>query len=209
MATLRLRSSAWTKRKQFVECTLSDQHAANSAHVVPFRGPGWIAVGDATLSYDPLFGRGIAAALDGGRRGARALTDHARGNASALEEYSRKLEHEFERYRAALHAYYGAERRWPLESFWRRRTPFSKDAAPFSPASAASGSRSSSRRLANTLRSWLEEQPWSRRSKQGGGAGRRASGSLSYRFGLKGLAAPRRRGGPRFRGAALWVISRS
>jgi flavin-dependent dehydrogenase len=104
--------------------------AAGSACLAPVCGAGWLAVGDAALSHDPLSGRGIAAALSGGRSGARAFAAFARGDMRAVEAYSVEAGHALARYREALRTHYGAERRWPSEPFWQRRSQLHRGVQP-------------------------------------------------------------------------------
>jgi flavin-dependent dehydrogenase len=95
--------------------------AANSARLTAFRGPGWLAAGDAAMSYDPLSGRGIFAAMHGARQAAYALAAAVRGEENALEKYGAGLEQDHANYLAALSQNYRAESRWPSADFWRRR----------------------------------------------------------------------------------------
>lgn len=54
-------------------------HPASSSLRCQMNGPGWVAIGDAAATYDPLFGRGVPMALTKGIAAARLLvqgTDH-------------------------------------------------------------------------------------------------------------------------------------
>jgi flavin-dependent dehydrogenase len=95
--------------------------AANSSRLDRSAGCRWIAVGDATLAFDPLSSGGLlhamSSGIDAGEAVHRCLTD----NRSTLREGDDRTEQAFERY-ARQHAhYYGRERRWPDSLFWRRR----------------------------------------------------------------------------------------
>lgn len=84
-------------------------------------GPGWVAVGDAASSVDPLSGIGIAKALQGAIAGSIAVNDALAGRPHALELYADRLSAEFS---AALRIgsdYYRLERRWPEARFWQAR----------------------------------------------------------------------------------------
>ena len=86
-------------------------------------GDGWLAVGDAAASYDPLSSCGIATALASGIRGAAAVQCAIHGDADALESYAASIYNGFRIY-LDLHAnYYAAEPRWPTSPFWSRRAP--------------------------------------------------------------------------------------
>lgn len=89
--------------------------AANSARLSPFAGPGWLAAGDAAISFDPLSSQGILTALYGGLQTARAIHENA------VERYGGRLQAVFEIYLRNRNLYYEAEQRWPGEPFWRAR----------------------------------------------------------------------------------------
>jgi flavin-dependent dehydrogenase len=98
--------------------------AAHSARLDRPSGPGWIAVGDAAASHDPLSGSGIVRALDSGLRAARAVHEQlARGRSEALADYDDYLTVAFERYAETRAAYFQREARWPEAPYWSRRQP--------------------------------------------------------------------------------------
>jgi flavin-dependent dehydrogenase len=79
----------------------------------PVTGPGWLAVGDAAATYDPLMSQGIHKALTDGIRAAAALTDAA--------PYAQPARTAFDEYLATREYLYALEKRWPDSPFWRRR----------------------------------------------------------------------------------------
>ncbi len=93
----------------------------DSGLLLPDRGPGWRAVGDAAMACDPLAGDGVYRAVRDGLAAApeidRALADpDAAIDAATLPE----------RFRAYLEIrgrYYEREARWPDAPFWARRRP--------------------------------------------------------------------------------------
>jgi flavin-dependent dehydrogenase len=95
--------------------------SARSARLRPAAGRGWLAVGDAAMSWDPLSSSGLARALGGGERAAAAIDAHARGHADALAEHDLALERELTEYLATRTSYYRLETRWPHAPFWARR----------------------------------------------------------------------------------------
>lgn len=95
--------------------------SACSARLQDVAGPGWLAVGDAALSFDPLSAQGVAWALESGLAAARALDASFRGEWGALDDYAHRVGVEFRDYLRARADYYGRERRWPDSPFWRRR----------------------------------------------------------------------------------------
>lgn len=98
--------------------------AANSAKLESAAGPGWLAVGDAAQSHDPLSGQGVANALWSGLAAADAIQAHRDGDWSAPERFAAANDSRFEQYSAARVKYYGLENRWPESIFWRRRSSF-------------------------------------------------------------------------------------
>jgi flavin-dependent dehydrogenase len=84
-------------------------------------GDGWLAVGDAAATFDPLSSHGIGAALDGGLRAASVIQAHLSGDGDASHRYAVQMIESFAHYLWMWRAYYTEERRWPDAPFWRRR----------------------------------------------------------------------------------------
>ena len=108
---------------QFEPADPSGFCAAHSAVLTPFTGPDWLAVGDAALSFDPLSSQGLFNALYTGLAGAEAL-HQLLGSPDAdapLAGYAGELARIQANYLQHLQAWYGDERRWETEPFWRRR----------------------------------------------------------------------------------------
>jgi flavin-dependent dehydrogenase len=95
---------------------------AGSACLDRFVGDGWIAAGDAALSFDPLSSQGILNALYTGMRAGEALAAHLAGDGGALGAYAARLDSIVEAYRRNWATYYALETRWPERPFWARRT---------------------------------------------------------------------------------------
>jgi len=89
---------------------------ANSARLESFVGEGWIAVGDAAVSFDPLSSQGILTALFTGLKAAEALNEK-----SSFTDYSQRLTTIYNAYLSNRSAFYAQEQRWPTHPFWRRR----------------------------------------------------------------------------------------
>jgi flavin-dependent dehydrogenase len=88
---------------------------AGSARLDRFAGDGWLAIGDAAMSLDPLSSHGIAAALHGGMLAAEAiLGGDARRYAAAMDAM-------WDGYASRRRAFYAEERRWAGRGFWARR----------------------------------------------------------------------------------------
>ncbi len=84
-------------------------------------GEGWIAVGDAASTFDPLSSQGIFKAMKSGIFGAYAALDYLDGKTNALEKYERLVRQEFENYLEIRSKFYQKEQRWPQSPFWQRR----------------------------------------------------------------------------------------
>ena len=95
--------------------------AASGGRLEPMAGPGWAAVGDAAMCYDPLASHGLTLALASGRDAAEAVSAHLRGEAGAIERYTGRLRAALADYSAMRLDLYRAERRWPGAPYWRRR----------------------------------------------------------------------------------------
>ncbi len=96
--------------------------AAHSSALIPPAGDGWLAAGDAALSFDPLSSQGLFNALYTGLAAAEAADRALSGDGSALAGYVDSLARIDIAYRQNLAAWYQLERRWPNEEFWRRRS---------------------------------------------------------------------------------------
>lgn len=94
---------------------------AGSARLLSPAGPGWLAVGDAAVAFDPLSSHGMGSAMTTGYYGACAVADHLHGTPGALDTYEGLVTQIFDDYLVRLRAHYGLERRWPAEPFWSRR----------------------------------------------------------------------------------------
>lgn len=94
---------------------------ARSARLDRFHGPGWLALGDAALSFDPLSSQGILTALYGGLKAGQALAAFEAGQMDALQTYARQLDNVWTSFAAKQRDYYRYEGRWPESPFWQRR----------------------------------------------------------------------------------------
>ncbi|HYU15297.1 MAG TPA: hypothetical protein VEL05_04475, partial [Candidatus Acidoferrum sp.] len=92
------------------------------AHLEQPAGPGWVAAGDAAVSFDPLSSQGIATALLMGREAGRAVVAMlTRADPEPLVRYGAAYAALLEDHCRQRAAYYGLERRWPSAPFWGRR----------------------------------------------------------------------------------------
>ena len=95
--------------------------AANSATQGAFAGDRWLAVGDATLAFDPLSSQGLFHALYTGLPGGEAVLAADAGDSSATSSYECRLRTIELVYRRNMLYYYRLERRWSDTPFWQRR----------------------------------------------------------------------------------------
>jgi len=93
---------------------------APSAILSRVTGPGWLAVGDAACSYDPLTSQGVIKALLDGETAGQAIAAHRGGDDASLLAYQDRLFAGFSRYLELRRHLYGLERRWRDAPFWRR-----------------------------------------------------------------------------------------
>ncbi|HKD10372.1 MAG TPA: tryptophan 7-halogenase [Bryobacteraceae bacterium] len=92
---------------------------ASGSRLDPCAGAGWLAVGDAALTFDPLSSQGLLNALFLGRAAAEALRSENRS--SAITEYKGTVDRIRSAYCRGLSHCYRLEHRWPDEPFWARR----------------------------------------------------------------------------------------
>ena len=103
---------------------------APSCRTVPCAGDGWLAVGDAASSYDPIFARGIYKAFDNALQGAEAVLRYLDGDARAADSYQNQVDEEYFRYLEQRSLLYAQENRWPEASFWMNRTAAAHSMGP-------------------------------------------------------------------------------
>jgi flavin-dependent dehydrogenase len=82
-------------------------------------GDGWLAVGDAAISLDPLSSSGITSALMGGLHAATALDGALSGDTHALRRYGAAIDAVFDAHLKKRRQFYALERRWD-SAFWQR-----------------------------------------------------------------------------------------
>ena len=126
------RADFWRSQLRASEATrarIADPPSNPMLHVAPagsqslsiHGGPNWLAVGDASMAFDPLAAVGITKALQDGLKAA----DYAK---MALDEgtwspdaYTGTQNTAFRNYLHQRMNYYRMEQRWPRSLFWQRR----------------------------------------------------------------------------------------
>ncbi len=94
---------------------------AHSQLLDPVAGDGWVAVGDAAASFDPLASMGVGYALLSGIEGARAAYSALDGDTTALIGYAANVRRHYGEYLELRYRHYDAEQRWRDQPFWKRR----------------------------------------------------------------------------------------
>ena len=94
---------------------------SDSGRLIPDRGPGWRAVGDAAMGTDPLGGAGVA----------RSLKSALEAGADLDAPFDRaRAEQRFSDYCDQRTEFYWMENRWPAAPFWARRRPVDGEGRP-------------------------------------------------------------------------------
>ena len=96
---------------------------AGSGCLSHITGDGWIAVGDAASTFDPLSGQGILKATTNGIYAAYAIADVLTGNDHGLRRYGRDILGAYYEYLDTKDQHYATESRWQNSTFWQRRQP--------------------------------------------------------------------------------------
>lgn len=89
---------------------------ASSLAAVTVCEPGWFAIGDAALAFDPIAGQGLFNALRTGLAVAKAILA---GSDAAARNYAEEIKHVASIYFERRKALYNAEPRWSDHDFWR------------------------------------------------------------------------------------------
>ena len=97
--------------------------AAHSAILEPCAGPGWVAAGDAAVSFDPISSQGLLNALVTGLAAAETAYRCLAGASEPSADYAHMVHVLCTRYRRNLLDSYTAVARWPASPFWARRRP--------------------------------------------------------------------------------------
>jgi flavin-dependent dehydrogenase len=95
--------------------------SANSYRMTKVTGDGWIAVGDAAMTWDPLSSQGILKAIHESRSAAAAVRAALSGDNTLLNKHAQDIIKSFDTYCKARHYFYDRVRRWPLSKFWLSR----------------------------------------------------------------------------------------
>lgn len=95
--------------------------AAHSSRLTAVASDGWLAVGDAAASFDPLSSQGLETALGAALDAAETVARHLRGERGALDAYAARVLRGWRRYVYERARVYEQETRWSESPFWARR----------------------------------------------------------------------------------------
>jgi 2-polyprenyl-6-methoxyphenol hydroxylase-like FAD-dependent oxidoreductase len=95
--------------------------SAHSGRLEQCCGVGWLAVGDAAQSFDPLSGQGVLSALITGQMAADALGQSWPNPDAAVTEYGKSMEARWTHFLSGRQQFYAFEPRWPDAPFWQGR----------------------------------------------------------------------------------------
>jgi flavin-dependent dehydrogenase len=95
--------------------------AAHSSVLEPCAAEGWLAAGDASLSFDPLSAQGLLHALFTGLAAAEAADAYLLGDRDVGPQYLQLMDGIQRGYHKHLDLCYATETRWPSSPFWKRR----------------------------------------------------------------------------------------
>ncbi len=97
-------------------------YPAASVLRLPVVGPGWMAIGDAALAFDPLSGQGVLKSIEAGTRASPAIARYLDGDSGGLSAYADWVKETHASFLSMRSQFYHSVQRWPASSqFWRRR----------------------------------------------------------------------------------------
>jgi 2-polyprenyl-6-methoxyphenol hydroxylase-like FAD-dependent oxidoreductase len=96
-------------------------YPASTFRLDRFGDEGWLSVGDAASTIDPLSSHGIFKALRSGILASYAICELFKGNDGGIRKYQTLQGLEFEDYLQTRGEFYRQECRWTSSSFWERR----------------------------------------------------------------------------------------
>ncbi len=92
--------------------------SAHSGRLDHFSGDGWLAIGDAAMSFDPLSGQGILKAMQSGMKASEVVIGKSPESRSDFDHWNETTWNHFAQSRTSN---YSMERRWPTSPFWSNR----------------------------------------------------------------------------------------
>ena len=89
-------------------------------------GHKWLAVGDASITFDPVSSHGILTAITNSMVAANLIADHLNTKNTNFESYKKKLVTDFYKYILKRNYYYNLEKRWIDMAFWKQNQKLDK-----------------------------------------------------------------------------------
>lgn len=95
--------------------------SADSSRLENMAGTGWLAVGDAAMTYDPIASHGILMAMVSSRDAAIAIQGFFNKKQDALGQYQERMISAYEQYRQQRLPFYQMEKRFGTATYWQQR----------------------------------------------------------------------------------------
>lgn len=95
--------------------------AANTRYLTKVSGKNWISAGESSISFDPISSMGIGYALSSGIQAGRLCQAMFNDPDFDHSQYKQDIENHFREYFGLYLEFYGQEKRWREEVFWKRR----------------------------------------------------------------------------------------
>ncbi len=115
-----LHTSQLLKNVHFDDNSIHIMPTGTSRLTIPY-GKGWVAVGDAAFSYDPLSSYGITSALASGYYAGHAIASELDNTPNAMQAYHYIMEEAYQAYVEKLITQYELEKRWEGSIYWTHR----------------------------------------------------------------------------------------
>jgi flavin-dependent dehydrogenase len=116
---LALQQAPYTKRRLGGDENRLTVTSVESARLNRMSGEGWIAIGDAAMSYDPLSSYGLGSAVEQAMEAAELLC--SQNIEAELTKFEVKRSETYKEYQQQRNAFYESVLRFAESEFWRRR----------------------------------------------------------------------------------------
>ncbi len=100
---------------------------SSSSILQKFVGHKWLAVGDASITFDPISSNGILTAIINSMTAANLVASHLNTKNTNFDSYKNTLITDFYKYLLKRKYYYNIERRWVDRSFWKQNQELDKE----------------------------------------------------------------------------------
>jgi len=84
-------------------------------------GPGWLAIGDAAMAFDPIAAQGFSNAFASANAAVSAAHDYLQGRPEAADAYAADMSTTYAFYVNGVKQHYRSEQRWLDHPYWRAR----------------------------------------------------------------------------------------